>query len=356
MATAHSGQSGSKYDVLTRRGLSSQARAFGDAVIEQRQAIHSAAAQIAHETESAATGSATARLEKLLEQRGALVASASAAAASSSSGRATPPKPDQSLVVSAAVRARPEAIAAADEPACDETAGKTALAPSQMTLDKEHQQILQALFSFLDSNGDGLLDGRETRVLLAAMGLPPTMGFMEVIYSACDNDSRLVGLEQFREAIEKHTVQNPVCLDAIQDLMGFFDGRVDDVASPEKRPAPGFLSTLGLRRLLVDFPTVFGTQLSPMDYELLMEAFDIPEGEVVDGPEFVKALTSGFLAVQPVTDDRTVGKTLFSTTFGRTSSQTEAEAAARAANTAGHAAVAFRSYGRSHTPPFVLDA
>lgn len=357
MESAHSGLSGSKYDVLTERCLSSRVQALADTVVEQRRAIDSSAAVIVPGAEREAFEVATTRLEKMLHERDALpsVTSTRNPTVDDALGVTVENCHDPSLSVTGQ-QGKASAAASHETGETSHSAESAYTAPHEHVLDTEHIEILEAIFAFLDSNADGLLDEHETRVMLASMGLPPTVALLDTFNAeAGSSGSKGISCQQFRKALETHSRSHPVSLDAARDMMSFFDGHIDGVAAAATRPTRGFTPTSGLRRLLVGFPTVFGTQISHLDYEQLMESFGISDGDIVDGPEFVRAMTSGFLAVQPLSDRQSKAGAALRSTFGRTASTVMVDAATRAADDAARAAAYWRGSIDMRSAPFAVD-
>jgi hypothetical protein len=236
LVSAHSGISGSRYDVLVPSRMNKASAAFGETVLSQRQTIAA----------SKGGGGASLPLREMLVRRGA-----------------TSP--------------RGVSGGAAGNPSTD------------WVLDKEHREVLSIVFAFLDTDGDGALDESQLKVALATFGIPPTFSLMASVMETEDkiDEKALVAI------LERYGREKPIDPEIFRDLFRFFE-LPSSVAKPRLE---GFVHADSLVRLFTEFRTVFDTQLDMDDFVTLLTSLNLSPTDVVHGPEFLKALTSGFLRV-----------------------------------------------------------
>jgi len=335
--SAHSGLSGSRYDVVRPARQSVAAAALGTAILSQRDELRQLRAAVggdpAADSPARLDAQAQLRLEGMMTRppahEPAAFPSALAAPAVPLAAPGPPPEP------SSTARRASSAQCAAQQ-----------AEEGEFRLDASHEQVCKILFDFLDTNGDGQLTHEELRIALAALGVAPTHQLMAAILARSEAEAGTT-LDVLLSEVVAHTNANPVDLAAVRGLSSFF--AVEDDSSPQA--VPGQVAESGLCRLLTQHETAYGTELDPEDVNRLMALLQIQHGEVVDAPDFVRALTSGLLATSDSTS-LDVGVEAGLRFFGEMSGQREAAEAASRAGEAHAQIVGWRAstYRSAHKP------
>lgn len=267
--TAHSGLSGSRYDMVVNPRLRKAATTLGETVLLQRAALAQAAAAVA--AEGCAGGpDASGKLEALLRGRSTARALAAGSSTAESKRRASIPR-------RAPISTPP-------------------VLPREFSLTEDHKEVIATTFQLLDDNADGLLDYREVGIALAALGYPPAGKLREYIMESRSVPEG-VDLETLQLSIVAYTRMHPIDLSGVQELMDCFSEGVDKL---DGKRGPGSVGPAGVKRLLSRTAETFGMQLSDSDAAQIVRELHIDDGCVIDGAELARALTSGLQAVSSI--------------------------------------------------------